>query len=185
MEQERTFQHRQAAIEHAKAAEWHDKRALDRANAVALIKGPASTIDPGTEEWLKRDILTELEWNFWKEGLRAGDTMSWNYINFKITHELAQRQGRSTEERTGNNEEEATPTTIWATPPMQGGQAPPPNATPPMQGGQAPAPKRQRQQRGGVNVAWHTAKYKARKLGPEALQQFLRENPDPRQPSRV
>ena len=66
-EPHRALQHRQAAMEHAQAAEWHAQ--------AAEWHDSSSAIEPGTEAWLRRDVLTVDEWNYWKEGLQVGNTL--------------------------------------------------------------------------------------------------------------
>ena len=90
VEFDRALQHRQAAMEHAQAAEWH-AAAQAQAHATAEWHAQAaewhdssSAIEPGTEAWLRRDVLTVDEWNYWKEGLQVGNTLCWQLVYFKI-----------------------------------------------------------------------------------------------------
>jgi len=155
VELDRAFQHRQAAMDHARAAEWHAAQAAESSN-----------LEPATEAWLRNDVLTVDEWNYWKEGLQVGNTLCWQFVDFKIKKIWGYPPGCQLVD---------IPMQGWA---QEGGGA---SGSGGGGGGGAPPPKRQRQQRGGAHLAWYNAKWKANKAGPDALSEFLRKHPDPRQ----
>ena len=154
-DQYQAFQHRQAAMDHARAAEWHAAQAAESSN-----------LEPATEAWLRHDVLTVDEWNYWKEGLQVGNTLSWQFVDFKIKKIWGYPPGCQLVD---------IPMQGWA---QKGGGA---SGSGGGGGGGAPPPKRQRQQRGGAHLEWYNAKFKATKAGRDALREFLRKHPDPRQ----
>ena len=125
--------------------------------------------------WVRDVVLDEKEWAYWQAGLFEGDTTAWEFVNFKINK---WHHGYPVPIMVAAPE-------VWRQLPMTGGGASEGSGggggDGEGSGGQAPPPwKKQRQARGGKHVQWHTAKHQAQKAG--RLTEFLRANPDPRQP---